>query len=388
MKTIINGNDYKLMVLNAAAVVGNQKQALNDLNVFPVPDGDTGTNMSMTLNHAVKDLAALDTDRLGKVAEKAAMSLTRGSHGNSGVITSLLFAGMGKSLKELAEANTMQFAAALKAGVDRAYSVVNKPAEGTILTVARLAAEAACANAANCNFEQLLELTLKAANAALAETPKQNSVLAKAGVVDAGGKGWCHILEGILAAIRGTEIDHETPVESTVKAVADFSDYDTADIKFGYCTEFIVLRNDPSSDSEALRTFLDSLGDSLVLVADEEIIKVHVHTNNPGVALEEALKHGALSSIKIENMREQHTEKLAIADDVVKEDVIAAPEKRYGFVAVAAGEGVKSVFTDLGVDNVVEGGQTMNPSTEDILRLINKTPAEVVFVLPNNKNII
>ncbi len=388
MKTIINGNDYKLMVLNAAAVVGNQKQALNDLNVFPVPDGDTGTNMSMTLNHAVKDLAALDIDRLGKIAEKAGMSLTRGSHGNSGVITSLLFAGMGKAMKELTEATTVQFAAALKNGVERAYSVVNKPAEGTILTVARLAADAACAHAADCNFEQLLEVTLKAAYAALAETPKQNPVLAKAGVVDAGGKGWCHILEGILAALRGEEIGHDAPIETATKASADFADYNTEDIKFGYCTEFIVLRNDPNSDSEALRVFLDSLGDSLVLVADEEIIKVHVHTNNPGVALEEALKHGALSTIKIENMREQHTEKLAIAEDSAKEETIAAPEKRYGFVAVAAGEGVKSVFTDLGVDNVVEGGQTMNPSTEDILRLINKTPAEVVFVLPNNKNII
>ena len=378
------------MINNAAAVVENQKQALNDLNVFPVPDGDTGTNMSMTINHAVKDLSAFDSNRLGKTAEKAAMSLTRGSHGNSGVITSLLFGGLAKYLKDLDEATTAQFAAAMKNGVDMAYSVVNKPAEGTILTVARKSAEAAAEYAASGDFDEMLEGTLARAYEALAETPTQNPVLAKAGVVDAGGKGYCYILEGMLAAVRGVTVTRDNPetLETITRSAANFSDYKTEDIRFGYCTELIVIRNSAKTAPEPLRSFLDARGDSLVLVADDEIIKIHVHTNHPGQVLEECLKYGALTTIKIENMREQHTEKLALSEESPADDAVAAPEKKYGFVAVAAGDGIKEVFVDLGVDNVVEGGQTMNPSTEDILRLVNRTPSEVVFVLPNNKNII
>ena len=378
------------MLNNAAAVVENQKQALNDLNVFPVPDGDTGTNMSMTINHAVKDLAGFENSLLGKTAEKTAMSLTRGSHGNSGVITSLLFGGIAKYLKELDEATAPQFAAAMKNGVDMAYSVVNKPAEGTILTVARKSAEAAAAHAASGDFDAMLEATLAAAYEALAETPTQNPVLAKAGVVDAGGKGYCFILEGMLAAVRGITVTRDNPeaIAAVTKNAANFADYKTEDIRFGYCTELIVIRSAAKADPAPLRSFLDARGDSLVLVADDEIIKIHVHTNHPGQVLEECLKYGALTTIKIENMREQHTEKLSLDEETAAVETLAAPEKKYGFVSVAAGEGIKEVFTDLGVDNVVEGGQTMNPSTEDILRLINRTPSEVVFVLPNNKNII
>ena len=390
LKNVINGSDYKKMVINAAAVVENQKQALNDLNVFPVPDGDTGSNMSMTINHAVKDLAAYDHTRLGKAAEKTAMSLTRGSHGNSGVITSLLFGGIAKYLKDLDEATPAQFAAAMKNGVEMAYSVVNKPAEGTILTVARKSAEAAIEYAADGDFEKMFDGTIARAYEALAETPLQNPVLAKAGVVDAGGKGYCLILEGMLAAIRGITITRDNPesLEAITKSAANFSDYKTEDIRFGYCTELIVLRNASKADPSSLRSFLDVRGDSLVLVADDEIIKIHVHTNHPGQVLEECLKYGALTSIKIENMREQHTEKLSLSEAAASEESVAAPEKQYGFVAVAAGDGIKEVFMDLGVDLVVEGGQTMNPSTEDILKLINQTPSEIVFVLPNNKNII
>lgn len=390
MKNVINGSDYKKMMTNAAAVVENQKQALNDLNVFPVPDGDTGSNMSMTINHAVKDLMEFDNPRLGKTADRTAMSLTRGSHGNSGVITSLLFGGIAKYLKELDEANTEQFAAAMKNGVDMAYSVVNKPAEGTILTVARKSAEAAVLAAVDGDFDQMLDAALTSAYEALAETPLQNPVLAKAGVVDAGGKGYCLILEGMLAAIRGITISRDQPesIAAATRSTADFSNYKTEDIRFGYCTELIVIRNSEKKDPTPLRSFLDARGDSLVLVADDEIIKIHVHTNHPGKVLEECLKYGALTTIKIENMREQHTEKLALNDESSDSDVIAAPEKKYGFVSVAAGKGIQDVFLDLGVDQIVEGGQTMNPSTEDILRLINQTPSEIVFVLPNNKNII
>ncbi len=390
MKNVINGSDYKQMVLNAAAVVENQKQSLNDLNVFPVPDGDTGSNMSMTINHAVKDLTEFDNPRLGKTADKTAMSLTRGSHGNSGVITSLLFGGIAKYLKELDEANPEQFAAAMKNGVDMAYSVVNKPAEGTILTVARKSAEAAILAAPAGDFEQLLDAALSSALEALDETPLQNPVLAKAGVVDAGGKGYCLILEGMLAAVRGITISREHPetIAAATRSTADFSSYKTEEIRFGYCTELIVIRNADKKDPAPLRSFLDTRGDSLVLVADDEIIKIHVHTNHPGKVLEECLKYGALTTIKIENMREQHTEKLALSDETAASDAVAAPEKKYGFVSVAAGKGIQDVFLDLGVDQIVEGGQTMNPSTEDILRLINQTPSEIVFVLPNNKNII
>lgn len=374
------------MVVNAAVIIEKNKQSLNDLNVFPVPDGDTGTNMSLTINYSVNGLSSLDSDRLDKVADKVASGLLRGAHGNSGVITSLFFGGMARAFKEHDHADARLFAAAMKSGVERAYGAVNKPAEGTILTVARKSAERAAQEAAHGDdIEHLLSAALETAYIALELTPTQNPMLAKAGVVDSGGKGFCHILEGMLSAVRGIALTPESSELEKIASESVFAGFKTEDIRFAYCTEFLVERSGDRSDPVGLKAFLESRGDSLVVVDDGEIIKVHVHTNNPGLALEEGLKYGALLSIKIENMREQHTAKLDLS---AKEAKTAEPEKKYGFVSVAAGEGILQVFCDLGVDNTVEGGQTMNPSTEDILNSINRTPAEVVFVLPNNKNII
>ena len=391
MKNTLNGADYKLMVTNAAAAVEKNKQALNELNVFPVPDGDTGTNMALTLCHAADDLASVDSKRICKVADKTSSSLLRGAHGNSGVITSLLFGGIAKSLKEKDEADAVAFAAALRVGVDRAYSAVNKPAEGTILTVARLAAAEAETSAKNgADIVALLSAVCDTAEEALAHTPEQNPVLAKAGVVDAGGKGLCIIYRAMLAAVKGETIGRESGAQGNASGGV-FAEFETEDITFGYCTEFIVEREN-TLDPALLRSFLLTKGDCVVVVDDDEIIKVHVHTNNPGLAIEEALKYGGLTSIKIDNMRKQHSSKLEIESEAParekKPEGPAAPEKKYGFVAVASGEGVLGVFTDLGADALVEGGQTMNPSTQDILSAINSVPAEVVFVLPNNKNII
>ena len=392
MKNTVNGIDFKEMLINAGAAVENQKQALNELNVFPVPDGDTGTNMSMTINYAIGEIRNFDSELISKMSEKIKQGLTRGSHGNSGVITSLLFNGMSKYFEDHDSADPITFAYAMKAGADKAYSVVNKPTEGTILTVARKAAERAIELAATgCDFNEMLSQSLEAAYTALALTPTQNPVLAKAGVVDAGAKGYCYILEGMLASVRGIKLSSEQAEGGATQKKSVFSEYRTEDIKYTYCTEFIILRGKNRADAIALRAFLGSKGDSLVMAEDDDIIKIHVHTNNPGLVLEEALKYGSLTAIKIENMREQHTEKLNLSEAAAKtagQPKIAPPENKFGFVSVAAGEGIKNVFKDLGADNIVEGGQTMNPSTEDILRAINGTPAETVFVFPNNKNII
>lgn len=397
MKKIITGVEYKTMLLNATVLIARYKQALNELNVFPVPDGDTGTNMYLTLNFAVPEVSAMESKHLNRVAEKAASLLLRGAHGNSGVITCLLFSGMAKHLKDVESANAVTFAAAMKAGVDRAYSAVNKPAEGTILTVARKAADAARKTALETDdIEIMLQHALEAARIALAKTPEQNPVLAKAGVVDAGGMGYCRILEGFLEAVRGNELKLEAVAEDPTADRNLFAEYASESIEFGYCTEFIVMVDEdaPNKSPAKLRAYLESQGDSVVVVDDGEVIKIHVHTNNPGLALQEGLTYGALTGIKIENMREQHHSKLHIDEDTDVPAPDAAPsfvapaERQYGFVAVAAGPGVLGVFNDLGVDFTVEGGQTMNPSTEDILRSVNKTPSEVVFVLPNNKNII
>lgn len=397
MKKIITGVEYKTMLLNATVLIARYKQSLNELNVFPVPDGDTGTNMYLTLNFAVPEVSAMESKHLNRVAEKAASLLLRGAHGNSGVITCLLFSGMAKHLKDVESANAVTFAAAMKAGVDRAYSAVNKPAEGTILTVARKAADAARKTALETDdIEIMLQHALEAARIALAKTPEQNPVLAKAGVVDAGGMGYCRILEGFLEAVRGNELKLEAVAEDPTADRNLFAEYASESIEFGYCTEFIIMVDEdaPNKSPAKLRAYLESQGDSVVVVDDGEVIKIHVHTNNPGLALQEGLTYGTLTGIKIENMREQHHSKLHIDEDTDVPAPDAAPsfvapaERQYGFVAVAAGPGVLGVFNDLGVDFSVEGGQTMNPSTEDILRSVNKTPSEVVFVLPNNKNII
>ena len=387
MRQTINGADFRRMLLSAAAAIEINKQKLNELNVFPVPDGDTGTNMSMTINAAASDLRKLEDPTLEKAASAAASAMLRGARGNSGVILSLLMRGISKKLKGASECDGVLWANALQEGVDAAYKAVMKPAEGTILTVARLAAAKALAAANENNYlEFVQEQALEAAKIALADTVNQNPVLKKAGVVDAGGKGWCFVLEAMLLALRGEDVVVPENGESAeVKESADFSDFADEDITFTYCTEFIVSREN-GNDPEDLRAFLSELGDSLVLVDDDEIIKVHVHTNDPGKALSEAVTYGSFVTVKIENMRLQHTEKVMTESE--KEPKIAEPEKTMGVVSVCAGAGLADVFLNLGVDQIISGGQTMNPSTQDILEAVNKVPAETVFVLPNNKNII
>ena len=387
MRQMIDGAAFRRMVINAAAAVEINKQKINELNVFPVPDGDTGTNMSMTLNNAVADLKRAEDPTLTKAADLTASALLRGARGNSGVILSLLFRGIAKSLKGKDEATGAAFAEAMQVGVDNAYKAVMKPAEGTILTVSRLAAAAAVEAAeVQDDVELVLEQAIKRGKVALDDTVNQNPVLMKAGVVDAGGVGWITVLSAMLSALRGEDILAPEPGEETAtKEQANFSDFETEDIKFAYCTEFIVSR-DNELDPDDLRSYLNGMGDSLVLVDDDEIIKVHVHTNHPGEVIEKALTYGGLITVKIENMRLQHTEK--VLTETERMNQIAKPEKKYGLVTVCAGKGLNEVFKDLGADQIISGGQTINPSTEDILAAINRTPAETVFVFPNNKNII
>ena len=382
----INGADFRRLMISAAASIEINKQKLNELNVFPVPDGDTGTNMSMTINAAAADLRKAEDPNLEQAAAISASAMLRGARGNSGVILSLLLRGISRKLKGAETCDGVLWAAALQEGVDAAYKAVMKPAEGTILTVARLsAAKARKAARENNHFEFVHEAAIEEAKIALADTVNQNPVLKKAGVVDAGGKGWLVALEAMLSALRGEDIVAPTGGAAETAQEATFSDFNTEDITFTYCTEFIISREN-NKDPEKLREFLSSLGDSLVLVDDEEIIKVHVHTNDPGKALHEAIDYGAFVTVKIENMRLQHTEKVMSEQEIAPK--IAEPEKPLGVVSVCAGDGLAEVFMNLGVDGIISGGQTMNPSTQDILEAVNKVPAETVFVLPNNKNII
>ncbi|MBE6987539.1 MAG: DAK2 domain-containing protein [Ruminococcaceae bacterium] len=393
------------MMTLAASAVEESKEQLNSLNVFPVPDGDTGTNMSLTLNAAARELAKYEELTLSKACDITSTSLLRGARGNSGVITSLLFRGLTKAMKEMETAGAVHFANALAEGVKTAYKAVMKPAEGTILTVSRVSAEAAVKAAEEGkNLDEVIEIAIEAAKIELPNTMELNPVLKKAGVVDAGAFGYIVIMEGVQAAVTGKKPDNSFKPEEKVKSAADsgvdYLVFDERDITFAYCTEFICERTDKEKSVPMFRTFLDGIGDSVVVVEDDEFIKVHVHTNNPDKALGEALKFGRLSRIKIENMREQFEElareqglRVVDAADLEKQEEAqeikkAEAEKKYGFVSVAAGEGLESVFMDLGVDNMVKGGQTMNPSTEDILNSVDMTPAEIVFVLPNNKNII
>ena len=387
MRQTIKGSSFRRMMINAAAAIEINKKQLNDLNVFPVPDGDTGTNMSMTINAAAVDLRKVEDPNLEKAAATAASAMLRGARGNSGVILSLLLRGISKKLKGADHCDGVLWAEALQEGVDAAYKAVMKPAEGTILTVARLAAAKAI-NAAreNNHIEFVHAAAIEEAEVALANTMNQNPVLKKAGVVDAGGKGWLIALEAMLAGMKGEDIlAPEGEADEEAKDSANFDDFDTEDITFAYCTEFIISREN-QKDPEELRAFLATLGDSLVLVDDEEIIKVHVHTNDPGAALHEAINYGSFVTVKIENMRQQHTEKVMTENE--KAPKIAEPEKALGVVSVCAGDGLADVFMNLGVDGIISGGQTMNPSTQDILEAVNKVPAETVFILPNNKNII
>ena len=394
----ISGGAFKQMVAFGAACIAQQKQTINDLNVFPVPDGDTGTNMCLTIQTAVNELRKCQPATVDEAAKVTASGLLRGARGNSGVILSLLFRGMSKVLKGTAEADGTQLAAAMQEGVATAYGAVMKPAEGTVLTVSRLAAQRALEAAGEQNSaEYVLEEAIKTGYATLAETIEMNPVLKKAGVVDAGGKGYLIILEGMLRALRGEEIPE---VEEQTEEKADFAAIGDEDITFAFDTVFTV-RKTTDRPLDGLRTYLGSIGDSLVIGEDDESFKVHVHTDTPGDALNEAQKYGTLELAKIENMRTQAADlaagrKAQSTDDLdaIEEELengacaVAAPEKRYGFLAVCAGDGLAAVFRDLGVDRIVSGGQTMNPSTEAILREIDQTPSEVVFVLPNNKNII
>ena len=393
----ISGAAFKEMVLFGAACIAGQKQSINDLNVFPVPDGDTGTNMYLTIQTACAELKKTEPTTIDDAAKVTARGLLRGARGNSGVILSLLFRGMSKSFKGLAEADGAALAAAMQEGVATAYGAVMKPAEGTVLTVSRLAAQRAieAAQENNC-VEFVLEEAIRAGEVTLAETVEMNPVLKKAGVVDAGGKGYLIVLEGMLRALQGEAVPEveDTPEQEK----ADFGMISDEEITFTYDTVFIVRKTSELS-LEPLRAYLSSIGDCLVIGEDDDAFKVHVHTDTPGDAITESQKYGTLELAKIENMRTQHEEvaagrKAQSADDLdaVEEELesgetVAAPEKRYGFLAVCAGDGLAATFHDLGVDRIVSGGQTMNPSTEAILQEINRTPSEVVFVLPNNKNI-
>ena len=401
MHDTINGAMFKEMLLFGTVSIAQAQQAINDLNVFPVPDGDTGTNMSLTIQTAAQELKKIELATVDQAASVTASALLRGARGNSGVILSLLFRGISKELKGCKEADGAAFAAALQEGVAAAYNAVMKPAEGTILTVSRLAAERAVNAAEEHNsVEYVIEQAIAQGEITLAQTTDMNPVLKKAGVVDAGGKGFLLILGGMLSALRGEERPELT--EENAQEKADFAMLNEEDITFTFDTVFIVRKSGRSI--EPFRRFLDGIGDSLVIGEDDEAFKVHVHTDIPGEALTEAQKYGTLELAKIENMRTQAQQlaaggKAQSTDDLeaIEQELEAAehenageaePEKDFGFLAVCAGEGLANVFTDLGADGVISGGQTMNPSTESILKEIKKVPAHTVFVLPNNKNII
>ena len=401
MHDTINGAMFKEMLLFGTVSIAQAQQAINDLNVFPVPDGDTGTNMSLTIQTAAQELKKIEPTTVDQAASVTASALLRGARGNSGVILSLLFRGISKELKGCKEADGAAFAAAMQEGVAAAYNAVMKPAEGTILTVSRLAAERAVNAAEEHNsVEYVIEQAIAQGEITLAQTTDMNPVLKKAGVVDAGGKGFLLILGGMLSALRGEERPELT--EENAQEKADFAMLNEEDITFTFDTVFIVRKSGRSI--EPFRRFLDGIGDSLVIGEDDEAFKVHVHTDIPGEALTEAQKYGTLELAKIENMRTQAQQlaaggKAQSTDDLeaIEQELEAAehenageaePEKDFGFLAVCAGEGLANVFTDLGADGVISGGQTMNPSTESILKEIKKVPAHTVFVLPNNKNII
>ena len=406
MRERIDGASFAQAIIHAAAAINLQKQHINELNVFPVPDGDTGTNMGLTIATAATELKKKQPRTVGEATATTASALLRGARGNSGVILSLLFRGFSKAVKDKAEIDGRDLAIALDFGVAAAYKAVMKPAEGTILTVSRMAAARAAGTAREDNCaEAVLAAAIEEGQAALADTVNQNPVLKKAGVVDAGGKGFLIILQGMLDQLQGKpipELSEEEPEEEK----ADFVALSAEEITFAFDTVFIVRKPSPHVNLEPFRTYLNGIGDSLVIGEDDEAFKVHVHTNIPGAALTEAQKYGTLELAKIENMRTQaedlaagrhvqSTDDLEAVEEELEnqgcapaEPVKAAPEKEYGYVAVCAGAGLEAVFRDLGVDGIISGGQTMNPSTEDILREIDRTPARVVYVLPNNKNII
>ncbi len=413
MRDYIDAAAFKEMILCADAALHANIQAINDLNVFPVPDGDTGTNMGLTINNAATELRKKSFDNVAAASDCVAGAMLRGARGNSGVILSLLFRGIAKRLKGTETAGAAEFAGAMNDGVEAAYKAVMKPAEGTILTVSRLASAAAVKAAKNgADLENTLVEAIRAGEEALEDTVNQNPVLKKAGVIDAGGKGYMVILSAILASLRGEIASGKAVTVSAPKEDSVFVEgkVDVPEINI-FDTVYVVRKKSPDVDLEPLRRYLGSIGDSLVISDDDEIFKVHVHTDIPGNALSESQKYGALDIAKIENMRLQALDQLAgqkarSTDDLEQIDQeltamesatalteeedegVAEPEKEYGVVAVCAGKGMEDLFLELGTDQVVTGGQTMNPSTDDILKAVNRTPASTVFVFPNNKNII
>lgn len=376
----INGKDYKNLIISAAYELEKSKSEINDLNVFPVPDGDTGSNMSMTVGNAARELLNDESASVDETAEKTARAMLRGARGNSGVIVSLLFRGIAKGLKNSAECDGVAWAEALKEGVLAAYSAVEHPANGTILTVAKRCAEAATAAAEEKNdFEYVLSVAIEAAEKALAETIFENPVLEKAGVVDAGGMGWLVVMKAMRQALTNGAVSEPFVADYSAEK-NNFAEYKSEDITFAYCTEFIIKKHD-AEDSALFKEYLKDKGDSLVMIDDGEIIKVHIHTNAPHDVLGEALKYGEYETVKVENMRTQHTDK-------INTEKKKTQNKKYGFVSVASGKGFEELFLELGVDVVVSGGQTMNPSCEEIFKATEGVLADTVFLLPNNKNII
>jgi hypothetical protein len=390
---LLDGKILRDAIISGTNKIINHREIVDELNVFPVPDGDTGANMSATMNSTLKELSLINGDGesdIGYVSAKIASAMLRGARGNSGVILSLLFRGLSKGLAGKATANPTEFCTALEMGVQAAYKSVMKPTEGTILTVAREASAAALKRAKKGgDFVDTFDTFVEEARKSLERTPELLPVLKKAGVVDSGAMGYLHIIEGMKSVVDGrgiVSVGSKTEPSAIVTNMAGISD---EEIVFTYCTEFIVLKKPDTIDVNALRAFLEAMGDSVVVVEDDEIIKVHVHTDNPGKALEEGLIFGQLTNIKIENMREQHKSEAVKAEQQRKNKLPPkSPENEFGFVAVVAGAGIEELFKDLGVDSIVRGGQTFNPSTEDIIEAILATPAHNVFVLPNNKNII
>lgn len=395
--TSINSKLLAKMFLAGAKNLDSKKDWINELNVFPVPDGDTGTNMSMTIMSAAKEVSSLTEPTMAALSKAISSGSLRGARGNSGVILSQLFRGFCKVIKEYDELDVTIVCEAFQKAVETAYKAVMKPKEGTILTVAKGAADKALELAEQTDdLVFFADEVIKHAEYVLNQTPEMLPVLKQAGVVDSGGQGLVQVLKGANDALLGKEIDYSIEGVSSGTSPEKITAETKAEIKFGYCTEFIIVLNNPLSDKEELKykAFLESIGDSIVVVADDEIVKTHVHTNDPGLALQEALKHGSLSRIKIDNMREEHQEKLIkeseklAKEQAAEEQKAKEPEKEMGFVSVSIGEGMNEVFKGLGVDYIIEGGQTMNPSTEDMLNAIEKVNAKSVFILPNNKNII
>ena len=387
---MISGKLLRDAIINGAVRLEKCRHQVDELNVYPVPDGDTGTNMSMTINAAKKELLLLGDDvTVSKAADTAASAMLRGARGNSGVILSILFRGLSKGFKDLETAECVHFSNALELGTEAAYKAVMKPAEGTILTVARLASQAArmASNSTN-EISVFWQAVCDAASDALEKTPEMLPILKKSGVVDAGGQGLVIVFEAMLDIFNGGTAE-SSDAGKAASAVISADNHDDADIKFTYCTECTVTKSSEGKDPALLRAYLETIGDCVLVVDDDEIIKVHVHTNNPGRVIEKALEYGFINLPKIENMKLQHegrkTESFRTEKRAAEKK---KPEKKFGFAAVAAGHGVEALFRDLGADCIVTGGQTMNPSTDDILDAIYSTPAETVFVLPNNKNII